>query len=87
MSPPRRSATAQSSVRLMRLLIGSFALTIASFVSATLLSAYRSHGIQTAAHSIATNALPSVACYSRTRTNIRQVEMMLERLTGAQTTC
>ncbi len=67
----------------MQLLIGSFALTIASFVGATVLSAHRAHGIQTAAHSIATNALPSVACYSRTRTDIRQVQMMLERLTGA----
>jgi len=78
-----RSATAQSSVRLARLLIGSFALTIASFVAATLLSVYRAHGIQTAAESITTNALPSVACYSRTRTELRQIEILLERITGS----
>ena len=77
------SSTAQSSVRLAWLLIGSFALTIASFVAATMLSVYRAHGIQTAAESITTNALPSVACYSRTRTELRQVEMLLERITGS----
>ena len=78
----RSSANGKSSVRLVWLLIGSFALTIASFVAATLLSERRARGIQTAAESITTNALPSVACYTRTRTELRQLEMSLERLTG-----
>lgn len=82
MSRPRGRATPNRSIGLVWLLIGSFALTIASFVTATLLSEHRSQGIQTAAQSITTNAVPSVACYSRARTELRQIEMFLERLTA-----
>lgn len=82
MSRTRGRANPQRSVRLVWLLIGSFALTIASFVATTLLSEHRSRGIQTAAQSITANAVPSVACYSRARTDLRQIEMFLERLTA-----
>lgn len=72
--------SAKSSARLIWLLVASFVLTIASFIVATVLSEYRARGIETAAESITTNALPSIGCLSRARTELRQIEMLLERL-------
>lgn len=72
--------SAKSSARLGWLLIASFVLTIASFIVATVLSEHRARGIETAAESITTNALPSIGCLSRARTELRQIEMLLERL-------
>jgi signal transduction histidine kinase len=73
-------AESKSSVRLAWLLIGSFALTIASFVTVTVVSEYRARGIEDAAESITTNALPSIECLSNARTELRQIALLLERL-------
>ncbi|MDF2692184.1 MAG: sensory transduction histidine kinase [Labilithrix sp.] len=76
-----RSDATRRSVRIVWLLIAAFVLTIASFVAATTVAEYRARGIEAAAESITTNALPSIACLSGARTELRQVELMLERLT------
>lgn len=75
-------ARTKSSIRVLWLLIGSFVLTIASFVAAMVLSEYRARGIEAAAEDITTNALPSIACVSRVRTELRQIEKLLERVAG-----
>ncbi|MBX3260413.1 MAG: MCP four helix bundle domain-containing protein [Labilithrix sp.] len=72
------------SVRVVWSLIASFVLTVASFIAATAVAEYRARGIESAAESITTNALPSIACLSRARTELRQVQMLLERLTSAR---
>ncbi|MBX3204425.1 MAG: MCP four helix bundle domain-containing protein [Labilithrix sp.] len=74
---------ARRSVRVVWLLIASFFLTVASFIAATSVAEHRARGIEAAAESITTNALPSIACLSRVRTELRQIQMLLERLTSA----
>ncbi len=64
------------------LLVGSFVLTIASFLSAALVAERRATGIESDAQDIAKNALPSIECMSSARTELRQIELLLERLTG-----
>jgi signal transduction histidine kinase len=71
---------------LVWLLVGSFVLTIVSFIAATLVAEHRARGIETAAESITTNALPSIACHSGARTELRQIELLLERLTDTDGT-
>lgn len=73
-------AGSASSRRLAWLLVGSFALTIASFVAASAVSEYRARGIEEAAESITGNALPTVDCLSRARTELREISLLLERL-------
>lgn len=68
------------SVRVLWLLIGSFVLTVASFIAAVSLAEYRARGIASAADSIANNAMPTVACLADARTELRQLEMLVQRL-------
>jgi signal transduction histidine kinase len=72
-----------SSVRLIWLLVGSFVLTIGSFVAATLLPRYEGHKMTAAASSIATDAVPSIACVTNARTELRKIERALEGTAAA----
>lgn len=77
--PPRPK---KSSAQFARLLVGSFVLTIASFIAASVVSEYRARGIGAAAQNIATNAVPTVDCVSRSRTDLHRVSVALELLTA-----
>lgn len=82
--PPSPRDRTRRAVRVVWLLIASFILTVASFIAATAVAEHRARGIGSAAESITTNALPSIACLSRARTELRQIQMLLERLTSAR---
>jgi signal transduction histidine kinase len=81
-----RASTPRSSIHLVWLLIASFVLTVASFVAAMAVAEYRARGIGAAAESIAINALPTITCLSGSRTELRRIERLLERVVEADGT-
>jgi len=56
------------------LLLGSFVLTVLSFVLATIVTELRARGIEEAADSIATNAMPSIVQLTEERSSLRLME-------------
>jgi signal transduction histidine kinase len=67
--------------RLGWVLLGSFALTISSFLASTIVVRIRARGIGGAAESIATNAGPSIVHLSNARTKLRHLELALDDYT------
>jgi signal transduction histidine kinase len=67
--------------RLGAVLLGSFALTISSFLASTIVVRIRARGIGSAAESIATNAGPSIVHLSNARTTLRHLELALDDYT------
>jgi signal transduction histidine kinase len=57
-----------------RLLLASFALTVTSFLLSTVITERRARGIEEAANSIATNAMPSIAQLAEERNDLRLME-------------
>ncbi len=81
MRPKHAPGATRSHIRPVWHLIGAFTLTIASFMASTAVAEHRSRGIEAAAESIAANALPSVEHIVDSRTQLRQLEFAIERLT------
>ena len=84
-------APASGSTRIVWLFIGTFALTIASFVAAVTVAGIRARGTEAAVESMTTNAIPSIECLPTARTTLRRVDRAIQRLSrraalGADTT-
>jgi signal transduction histidine kinase len=76
---PDRSAVRRST-RLSTMLIGAFVLTVACFLTSSILSERRARGIEEAADEIVMDAVPSIDHLSRARTELRHMEVLLDDL-------
>jgi signal transduction histidine kinase len=63
------------------LLVAMFALTVASFIAARVVSETESHGIRDAAESIAQESLSATAALSEVRTELREINAFANELT------
>jgi signal transduction histidine kinase len=64
--------------RLAVQLVVAFALTVACFVTGTVVAEYRARGIESAAQSIANVAVPAIDHVARARSELRHVEVLLD---------
>lgn len=86
MSSTRARRAVSSPVRVVWLLIGSFALTIASFVASTIAGEARARGTEAAADSITENVVPTIACVPAARSELRAIDRALQRFTRSAAT-